>query len=206
MNKLEGFYQIEKLKIKHPNWTIIRMDLAEPIIKNLKDNIYYTVRTAVAQSSEKKNDFWLPRMVGVTGKKVKEEFIKFKEHFDELEEETYIIIYPYFKAVFSGIIHLIFESNPINSTKTIIVEACDGSLWNLTEHGLKNYEARVVMSNTNEIMSEKSDIPHWQELRGEIKDIVKKISSEVKIIGRTEIRIEWSFTDQSFIFYEMRTI
>ena len=205
MNKLEGFYAIEKFKLRHPPWSIVRLDLADPIINNLKDNVTYTLRTAFENNPENSKDFWLPRFIGVSGSKIKKRFSELKEHFED-EENVFVIIYPYFKPLFSGIIEIIFESNPINSSKTAIVESCKGNLSNLTDHSLKDYEAKVILSNTNEIIREKSDVPHWQELRGEILDIVRKISNNIPIIKKTKFRLEWSFTDESFLFYEMKTV
>ncbi len=205
MNKLEGFYAIEKFKLRHPPWSIVRMDLAESIINNLRDNVLYTIRTAFENTPDNSKDFWLPRFVGVSGKKIKDKFKELKNHFED-EENVFIIVYPFFKVLFSGVIEILFESNPINSSKTIIVESCKGNLSNLTDHNFKDYEARIILSNTNEVMSEKSDIPRWQELRGEILDIVKKLSEGIPINSKTKFRIEWSFTEESFLFYEMKTV
>lgn len=206
MNKLEGFYALEKFKIRHPKWKIVRLDIAEPIIKQLNDSAVYTLRTAVMTTKKNQKDFWLPRKVGLTGARIKEKFAEFKATFQDEEDNVYVIIYPYFKAIFSGTASVIFESNPINSSKTAIIEACNGSLWNLTEHGNVDYKARIVLSNINEVISEKSDIPRWQELRGEIIALIKQISENVKIKQKTEFRVEWSFTDESFMFYELKTI
>ncbi len=205
INKLEGFYIIEKLKLKHPEWSIITLNRARRFIKKLDDDSLYTVRTALTQTTREKKDFWLPRMLSVKGKDVKKKFGNFANQF-EPDEEVFIIIYPYFEAKLSGDILLIFESNPINSSKTVIVEGCDGSLQNLTHKGITDYKARVIINNVNEIIEEHSDIPHWNILKKQIIKIIKNLPRYVDIHEKTDIRIEFSLVDDKFLFYELKTV
>ncbi len=210
INKLQGFYLLEKLDLKHPDWRIVRIDIADSIIQSLSDNEIYTVRTAI-EATKKRRDFYLPRMVGVTGGDVKEKFSGFKKNFsEEMDEDinVYVIIYPYFNAEFSGNALLIFESNPINSSKTIIVESCKGSLWNLTDHGIVDYKAKLVLDNLNKIINEESDIPNWDLLKEYLVKAVKKLGGLVNINERTEFLLEWSFVKQNndFLFYELKTV
>ncbi len=117
MNKLEGFYELEKMGIPVIPW--------QPFTgqKALDDNLLWTVRVALLRG----NDFNLPRAVGVTAQ---EALSIGREYLARFSPDDLIIYYPYFIALKSGVID-------IQSTRTII-EAVDKDLWNLTTLGLRD--------------------------------------------------------------------
>ncbi len=195
INKLQGFTIIEKIGLKHPNWKIIRSDLSNDFVRGLDDGKIYTVRTAVVAGE----DFGLPRMVGVLGSEVKKRLNQLLENFDD-KKSVYLIIYETFKARFSGNILITFKG----FLRDVVVEACDGSLWNLVENNIVDYNARIKMKNSV-IVDEESNIPEWEWLKKNIMNILTKAST----LGLTEegtILIEWSFTGEEFLFYELKSV
>ncbi|MGB9748940.1 MAG: hypothetical protein ACP5OZ_03595 [Candidatus Woesearchaeota archaeon] len=193
INKLNGFSLIEKLRLERPNWTIVKADISENIVNSLEDNLVYTVRTAV----ESGDDFGLPRFVGLTGRDIKDRINELLSEFETLEG-VYLIIYPYFKAEFSGNILIKFGLRT-----SAVVESCEGSLWNLTENSIVDYKGVLEFNDSFEILKDVSNIPHWNEL----KEIIIKISRELKkLVSEREIIVEWSYTGEKFIFYELKSI
>jgi hypothetical protein len=193
INKLSGFSLIEKLKLERPNWTIIKAELSEEIVKSLDDDKIYTVRTAI----ESGEDFGLPRFVGLTGRDIKQRIDELLSEFETLSG-VFLIIYPYFKAEFSGNILIKFGLKT-----SVVIESCEGSLWNLTENSILDYKGFLELNDSFEILKEVSDIPRWEEL----KEQTIRISRELKkLVSEREIIIEWSYTGDKFIFYELKSI
>ncbi|MEM2121336.1 MAG: hypothetical protein QXU20_01600 [Candidatus Woesearchaeota archaeon] len=193
INKLSGFSLIEKLGIEHPDWKIVRAEISDSIINSLKDDDIYTVRTAV----ESGDDFGLPRFVGLTGYSIKQRINDLLSEFENLKE-VYLIIYPYFKAEFSGNILIRFGLKT-----TVIIESCEGSLWNLTENNIVDYKAILEFNDSFEIVKQESDIPKWEELKNKVVKIVRELK---KLASEREIIIEWSFNGEKFIFYELKSL
>jgi hypothetical protein len=142
INKLSGFSFIEKLGAEHPDWKIVRAEICESIISSLKDDGIYTVRTAV----ESGDDFGLPRFVGLTGRDTKQRLNELLSEFETLNG-VYLIIYPYFKAEFSGNALIKFGAKT-----SAVIESCEGSLWNLTENSSVDYKGFIEFNDSFEIL------------------------------------------------------
>lgn len=195
MNKLQGFYELQRLGIPTVPW------------KEFDDNtvldkeILWTVRTAVLNGE----DFNLPRAIGVSSEIAKQ---KYREFSNKLTSNDLIIYYPFFVAHLSGIIE-IYKNK-------IIIEACKGDLWNLVTHGLRDATYFISKSqsscdgNQDFLTSNQIDelIRYAPSIRVKYKDYLSEGKS---------IALEWSYASKSnlfkepvgtryLVFYELRLI
>ena len=180
MNKLQGFYELQKLGLLTVPWRKFEDET------ELDDKVLWTVRTAVYQGK----DFDLPRAVGVTSAAAKQ---KYREYKRRLAAEDLIIYYPYFAAEKSGVIQI--------REKEMIIEACKQDLWNLVTYGHK--DVTYFFDNGSVTSQGKSDFlsaAEIEELSG-IKSLIRNRFCSPLSAGMS-VMLEWSYAYHSNIHKE----
>lgn len=195
INKLEGFYELQRLGIPSVTWKQYTNDIV------LDDDKLWTFRVAVFDS----NDLDLPRAVGVSAKEGRE----FAERvLNKYNNNLLIIYYPYFIAKKSGTL----EVKP----NGYVIEAVKKDLWNLVTHG---YCDETIIFNGESINI------HGDENFLERNELSELLVQEKKVRARlgTYIRegksilLEWSYVlevdknnseigDSYLLFYECRAV
>ncbi|NLN86361.1 MAG: hypothetical protein GX133_01950 [Syntrophomonadaceae bacterium] len=197
MNKLEGFYELNKMNVPSVPWQQFTGE------ETLDANLLWTVRAAV----ETGKDFNLPRAIGVTAE---EAIAKGKEFLADLAEHDLVIYYPYFMAIKSGVID-------IQEHRTII-EAVDKDLWNLTTRGHK--DLTIIINHLNDDYSTYGNSSFLEE--AEVKELLKyaaRIRSAHRnaIFANSSVLVEWCYAvntnakremvgEKHLMFMECRTI
>ncbi len=194
INKLLGFYELERLGIPSVKWGKYTEET------QFDKEKLWTVRVAVQKGS----DMNLPRAVGVTFEKAKEFAEKVR---NDLNDGDLIIYYPYFIAEISGNLKI--------SLNKYIVEAVKDDLWNLVTDGIRDetiiYENNIIKKYGEELLS-KGEI---DELLSEGRKVRGKFRDD--LIEGNSVLLEWSYaveTDYTgekkgapyLVFYECRTI
>ncbi len=197
MNKLEGFYELNKMKIPSIPW--------QPYTGNeyLNPELLWTIRVAVQSG----NDFNLPRAIGVTAEEAK---IRGQEIRARLTENDLIIYYPYFAAQKSGVID-------IQENRTII-EAVDKDLWNLTTRGHK--DLTIIFNHLDDDRSVYGNSSFLED--AEVDELLKyaaKIRSMHRdaIFANSSVLVEWCYAfntnvraetvgEKYLVFMECRTV
>jgi len=194
MNKLQGFYSLEKSNLPAVPWRKYSADTT------FNDNILWTVRSAIKEGE----DLNLPRKVGVSAEIAKE----FAENlYSSLKSEDLIVYYPYFIALKSGVIDI--------SQHRTVIEAVKDDLWNLVTYNKK--DVTIIFNDDieiigNELFFEQNEL---LELIDHCITIRKKFQSEIN--NQKSVLLEWSFAcesdlyknpigDARLIFYEIRTV
>lgn len=197
MNKLEGFYELQSLKIPAVPWRPFTGQ------EQLDPDLLWTIRVAVLTG----NDYHLPRVIGVTAEEAME---RGKEYLDRFGEDDLILYYPYFVATKSGVIE-------IQETRTII-EAVDKDLWNLTTHGHK--DITIICNHFygdcsfygNRYFLEEHEIDELLKYAARIRGMHRDT-----IFANSSVLVEWSYAfntnarreiigDRYLVFMECRTI
>ena len=195
MNKLQGFYVLEKSNLPSVPWKKYEgNDRFDP-------NILWTVRSAIREGE----DFNLPRKVGVSAVEASE-FAA--ELYEKLGTEDMVIYYPYFIALKSGVIDV--------SNNRVVIEAVKDDLWNLVTYNKKDvtiiFEEDDLRIVGNEYFLDQEELMTLIEYCNMIK---KKFSLEIN--AGKNILLEWSFAknsniskqaigDTKLVFYEIRTL
>ena len=195
MNKLEGFYALNDLRLPTVPWKQYKKETV------LDDTILWTIRSAVVRG----DDLNLPRKIGVTASEA-DSFAKML--LNKLGDNDLIIYYPYFIALKSGVMDV--------SNNRIVIEAVAEDLWNLVTYNEKNVTI-IITDNDSSYVGDKEFITE-----AELKELLK-FSSVIKRTFRDEIYsgrsvlLEWSYSmksdlnkqpigEKSLVFYEARTI
>lgn len=194
MNKLQGFYSLEKSNLPAVPWRKYSADTT------FNDNILWTVRSAIKEGE----DLNLPRKVGVSAEIAKE----FAENlYSSLKSEDLIVYYPYFIALKSGVIDI--------SQHRTVIEAVKDDLWNLVTYNKK--DVTIIFSDDIEIIGNEKFFEQNEllELIDYCITIKKKFQSEIS--NQKSVLLEWSFAcesdlyknpigDARLVFYEIRTV
>ncbi|MEQ8200773.1 MAG: hypothetical protein ABRQ24_05050 [Syntrophomonadaceae bacterium] len=197
MNKLEGFYELEKMNVPSVPW---RRFTGE---ESLDPDLLWTVRVAIQNG----NDFNLPRAIGVTAE---EATARGKEFLASLSEHDLVVYYPYFMAIKSGVID-------IQEHRTII-EAVDKDLWNLTTRGHKDVTIIVHHGNDDYSTYGNSSFLNQAEI-----DELLKYAAKIRAIHReaifanSSVLVEWCYAvntntrremvgEKYLVFMECRTV
>ena len=195
MNKLEGFYALNDLRLPTVPWKQYKKETV------LDDNILWTIRSAVVRG----DDLNLPRKIGVTASEA-DRFAKML--LNRLGDNDLIIYYPFFIALKSGVMDI--------SNNRIVIEAVAEDLWNLVTYNEKN----VTIIITDNDRSYVGDNEFLSEI--ELNELLK-FGSVIKRTFRDEIYsgqsvlLEWSYSmksdlnkqpigEKSLVFYEVRTV
>ncbi len=195
MNKLQGFYALEKSNLPSVPWR--RYD---PSVQ-LNPEILWTIRCAVMAG----DDLNLPRRIGVDSIEAK----SFADAlYDSLTPGDLIIYYPYFIAIKSGVLDI--------SRQRIAIEAVKDDLWNLVTYHKKDVtilfeedDLRLI-GNTTFLTQEEifQLIDYCSGIKGQFQEEIR--------MGKN-VMLEWSYAYQSnrkkepvgkagLIFYEIRTV
>lgn len=195
MNKLQGFYALEKSNLPSVPWK----KYEEGTI--FDSNILWTIRSAIKEG----DDQFLPRKLGVYASEAKD-YAQYL--YNSMNKDDMIIYYPYFIALKSGMVE-------ISSNRTII-EAVKDDLWNLTMD--KKREVSIVIKEGkidyigNENFLTRDEL---LELMQYCVTIKKQLYKEVT--AGESIFLEWSYActsdmnkcpigDSNLVFYEIRTV
>ena len=195
MNKLQGFYALEKSNLPAVPWKKYKQGT------KLDKALLWTIRSAVKEG----DDLHLPRKIGVTAFEA-EEFAN--ELYSQLEAADMIIYYPYFIAVKSGVLDI--------SSHRIAIEAVKDDLWNLVTYN--KTDVTIIFEEDDLKMIGDDKFLTREELL-ELIDyctIIKKLYSSDIADGKNVI-LEWSFAYESdinkkplgeakLVFYEIRTV
>ena len=194
MNKLLGFYELQKLGLPAVPWK----EFTDGTV--LPSDRLWTVRVAVVHGP----DWNLPRAVGVPA----HEALAFaREVKQRLGANGLVIYYPYFVAVKSGTLL-------VTRARTVL-EAVDGDLWNLTTHGRR--DVTLVLGDEQQVSgdpafltpAELEELKRWAAVvRGRAREHVEA--------GRA-VLLEWSFARDAdtqgrpvgpayLMFYECRVL
>lgn len=195
MNKLMGFFELQKSDIPTIPWKEFRNDT------KLDDSILWTIRTAVLAG----NDLNLPRSVGENAKTSSMFAI---ETMRKLGDNGMVIYYPYFVAKKSGTLNIYNDR--------IVIEAVNDDLWNLVTYSDREVTIRitgdVIVYNGNDNFISQCEL-------NEIMSHVPKIKAMFRdyLIEGKSVLLEWSYAfncdkdknligDQYLVFYEARTV
>lgn len=194
MNKLEGFYELNKLQIPTVPWIEYTPET------QFDDTLLWTVRVAVFVG----DDFDLPRAVGVPSEMAK---IKAEEFYRHYKENGMVIYYPFFIAEKSGVVEIRQES--------FIIEAVNKDLWNLTTEGRR--DETVIIKSSVERHGTIGFVT--EEELNEISNEIKKVKSKFRepLIEGKSVFLEWSYaknvkkyTDEIspnyLVFYECKVL
>ena len=195
MNKLTGFYELQRNGLPSVDWKKYSTDTV------LDSDILWTIRSAV----ENGDDLNLPRLVGATADEAQ---LFANQLIAKLKSNDMIIYYPYFIADKSGVMEIALE-------KTVI-EGVDGDLWNFVTYNKK--DITIIFHNDkknvfgNECFFENSELTKLLSYVNMIKNKYRDYIFEGK-----SIFLEWSFAykssinkervgEKKLVFYEIRTV
>ncbi|MCL2420365.1 MAG: hypothetical protein FWD03_00770 [Defluviitaleaceae bacterium] len=195
MNKLEGFYELNRAGIPSVPWKEYDSALS------LDNDVLWTVRSAVMSGQ----DLNLPRKIGVTAEEAKTfaESLKAK-----LNEYDLVLCYPFFIAEKSGVMEI--------AQDRVVIEAVKADLWNLVT--FNNKDVTIIISNSDKLyvgdekFIEDSELEELLSYSGKIKQRFRNIMLEGK-----SIFLEWSYAfvsdikkmpigEKHLIFYEIRSV
>lgn len=195
MNKLQGFYALEKSNLPAVPWKKYNKNVS------LDPNILWTIRSAVIEG----DDLNLPRKIGVTA----DEAEKFaNDLYSTMKPDDLIIYYPYFVAIKSGVLDV--------SSQRIAIEAVRDDLWNLVTHNKK--DVTFIFEDDNlRIVGDENFLLQDEliQLIDYCSTIKRQFNNE--IANGKNILLEWSFAckanikkqpegDICLVFYEIRSI
>lgn len=196
MNKLEGFYELNKTGLPSVPWK--QYDLGLP----LDEDMLWTVRSAVLFG----NDMNLPRKVGVSADEAK----KFADSLVvKLNDNGIVLYYPYFIAEKSGVMEVALNK--------VVIEAVKDDLWNLVTYNNKDV---TVISDNNVVtkLIGKEDFLKETEISELLNysQRVKKRFRDLLIEGKS-VFLEWSYSfcsnlnkepigERHLVFYEIRSV
>lgn len=195
MNKLEGFYALNDLRLPTVPWKQYKKDTI------LDDSILWTIRSAVVRG----DDLNLPRKIGVSASEANN-FAKML--LNKLGDNDLIIYYPFFIALKSGVIDI--------SNDRIVIEAVAEDLWNLVTYNKKNVTI-IITDNDISYVGDKEFLSET-ELNELLKfGFVIKRTFRDEICSGHSVLLEWSYSmksdlnkrpigEKSLVFYEVRTL
>ena len=195
MNKLEGFYALNDLRLPTVPWKQYKKDTI------LDDSILWTIRSAVVRG----DDLNLPRKIGVSASEANN-FAKML--LNKLGDNDLIIYYPFFIALKSGVIDI--------SNNRIVIEAVAEDLWNLITYNKKNVTI-IITDNDISYVGDKEFLSET-ELNELLKfGFVIKRTFRDEICSGHSVLLEWSYSmksdlnkrpigEKSLVFYEVRTV
>lgn len=195
MNKLEGFYALNDLRLPTVPWKQYKKDTI------LDDSILWTIRSAVVRG----DDLNLPRKIGVSASEANN-FAKML--LNKLGDNDLIIYYPFFIALKSGVIDI--------SNNRIVIEAVAEDLWNLVTYNKKNVTI-IITDNDISYVGDKEFLSET-ELNELLKfGFVIKRTFRDEICSGHSVLLEWSYSmksdlnkrpigEKSLVFYEARTV
>ncbi len=195
MNKLEGFYALNDLRLPTVPWKQYKKDTI------LDDSILWTIRSAVVRG----DDLNLPRKIGVSASEANN-FAKML--LNKLGDNDLIIYYPFFIALKSGVIDI--------SNNRIVIEAVAEDLWNLVTYNKKNVTI-IITDNDISYVGDKEFLSET-ELNELLKfGFVIKRTFRDEICSGHSVLLEWSYSmksdlnkrpigEKSLVFYEVRTV
>ena len=195
MNKLEGFYALNDLRLPTVPWKQYKKDTI------LDDSILWTIRSAVVRG----DDLNLPRKIGVSASEANN-FAKML--LNKLGDNDLIIYYPFFIALKSGVIDI--------SNNRIVIEAVAEDLWNLVTYNKKNVTI-IITDNDISYVGDKEFLSET-ELNELLKfGFVIKRTFRDEICSGHSVLLEWSYSmksdlnkrpigKKSLVFYEVRTV
>ncbi|MEQ8237143.1 MAG: hypothetical protein ABRQ23_10210 [Syntrophomonadaceae bacterium] len=173
MNKLQGFYEMERMGIPVVPW--------KPFTGNeaLDPELLWSVRVAVQSGY----DFNLPRAIGVTADQA---LVKGRKFLAKLSPQDLVVYYPYFIALKSGILE-------IQADQTII-EAVNQDLWNLTTLGKKDVTLMINRQNGTVTCHGQADFLTEAEI-DELLYYAQKIrrSHRQYIYAQNSLILEWHY-------------
>ena len=195
MNKLEGFYALNDLRLPTVPWRQYKNDTI------LDDSILWTIRSAVLHG----DDFNLPRKIGATANEAKE----FAEILlNKLGENDLIIYYPFFIALKSGVIDI--------SNDRIVIEAVADDLWNLVTYNKKN--VTIIITDNDTLYIGDQGFLSQDEFNELLRFgyMIKRVFRN-EIYSGHSILLEWSYSiksdlnkkpigEKKLVFYEIRTV
>lgn len=195
MNKLEGFYALNDLRLPTVPWKQYKKNTP------LDDGILWTIRSAVVRG----DDLNLPRKIGVNSIEAKQ----FADSLiDKLGKNDLIIYYPFFIALKSGVIDV--------SRNRIVIEAVEDDLWNLVTYNKK--DVTIIINGTDITYNGNSEFIKKSELE-ELLRYGSMIKSAFRddIYSGHSVLLEWSYSMKSdlnkcpigrkkLVFYEIRTV
>ena len=195
MNKLEGFFELQKSGLPSVPWKQYNADTA------LDEKILWTVRTAVLIG----DDLNLPRKVGVNASEAK----AFADQLlNNLGENGIVLFYPYFIADKSGVMEVSFNK--------VVIEAVKDDLWNLVTHNKK--DLTVIIAGEDVRYDGRQDFLSSEEITELLRysTSVSKMFRSLIAEGKS-IFLEWSFAYKSdinkkpmgskeLVFYEIRSV
>lgn len=197
MNKLQGFYELKWIGIPSVPWNIFTAET------ELNDNLLWSIRVAV----EYGEDINLPRAIGVNAEQAKQ---KANDFLSIIQNNGFVIYYPYFIALKSGNIEI--------KQNHIVIEAVAKDLWNLTTKGRRDITL-IVSKNTKEIsFNGKKDFLTTKEINELLKHAARvRVKYKDYIFDRSSVLVEWSYavnTDINhkpvgqpyLVFYECRVL
>ncbi|MBP5431393.1 hypothetical protein [Ruminococcus sp.] len=195
MNKLEGFYALNDLRLPTVPWKQYKKDTV------LDDSILWTIRSAVVRG----DDLNLPRKIGVSASEA-DSFAKML--LNKLGANDLIIYYPFFIALKSGVIDI--------SNNRIVIEAVAEDLWNLVTYNKKNVTI-IITDNDTSYVGDKEFLSET-ELNELLKFgfVIKRTFRDEICSGRS-VLLEWSYSmksdlnkrpigEKKLVFYEVRTV
>lgn len=195
MNKLEGFYALNDLRLPTVPWKQYKKETV------LDDSILWTIRSAVVRG----DDLNLPRKIGVTASEA-DSFAKML--LNRLGDNDLIIYYPFFIALKSGVMDI--------SNNRIVIEAVAEDLWNLVTYNEKNVTI-IITDNDSSYVGDKEFLTET-ELNELLKfgSVIKRTFRD-EIYSGQSVLLEWSYSmksdlnkqpigEKSLVFYEVRTV
>lgn len=195
MNKLQGFYALQKINLPTIPW----LKYEEGV--ELDEDILWTIRCAV----EEGEDLNLPRKIGVTAEEAHLFAMDLRK---QLKSKDLILYYPYFIANKSGVLDV--------SKYRTVIEAVKDDLWNLVTEN----HTDVTMIFEEEDIKIKGDASFLSqaqllELTDSCLSVKRNFRKEIE--ENKSVMLEWSYACQSdlkknpigeakLVFYEIRTV
>ena len=195
MNKLEGFYELNRVGIPSVPWKEYDATVS------LDDSMLWTIRSAVLAGQ----DLNLPRKVGVCAEEAKsfaDSLIK------SMKDQGLVLYYPFFIAEKSGVLEV--------ANDKVVVEAVKEDLWNLVTHGKK--DVTIIKSNESQTCIGDETFLQQDELE-ELLGYSNKVKMKFRDVlhqGKS-VFLEWSYAytsdinknsigERRLVFYEIRSV
>jgi len=195
MNKLEGFFELQKSGLPSVPWK--KYD-ANTIFN---EKILWTVRSAVFIG----DDLNLPRKVGVKAIEAK---VFADQLLNNLGDNGIVLYYPYFIAEKSGVMEVSFYR--------VVIEAVKSDLWNLVTNNKKDVTVIIsgedIQYDGNKKFLTNKELMKLTEYSSSVKMKFRSLIAEGK-----SIFLEWSFAytsdldkkpigSKELVFYEIRSV
>ncbi len=195
MNKLQGFYALERSHLPSVPWKRYEEGAT------FDSKILWTIRSAIKEG----DDMFLPRKLGVYASEAKD-YAQYL--YNNMNKDDMIIYYPYFIALKSGMIEI--------SANRTVIEAVKYDLWNLAIDNKRDVSIIIEDGDIRYIGEE-----HFLT-RDELLELMKYCATIKKqlhkeVAAGESIFLEWSYAcnsdmnkrpigDSNLVFYEIRTV